>query len=163
MENRKPSNYNFITQVLLLFAFDVLFLMINAKIFGEGAQTISNLYQFGSKGLSIDTLLQFLLSSVVIIFFKSLFMSERYFKNVMMLWRTIFMLFCILSSVIVFIIVFRWFPLDNVSAWTGFILCFVIGFFGSTLFMIIKTKRANKKYDELLSNYQNQHGGNPNE
>jgi len=163
MDYRKQTKYNFIAQVLMLFAVDVIFLIIISAFFGEGAKHISKLYVLGSKGLSTLTLLQFLLSSVVVIFFKTLFFSDRYFKKMLALWRTILMLFFILSSMIVFIIVFDWFPLNNAQGWAGFIICFVVGFFGSISFMIIKTKIASKKYDQLLLNYKNQRGGNENE
>ncbi len=163
MNHKNPEKYNFIAQVMILFAVDVIFLMMIASIFGEGAKEVSKLYALGSKGLSISTLSQFLLSSVVIIFFKTLFYSDRIIKNMMALWRTILMLFCILSSIIAFIIVFDWFKLNNVEAWIGFIISFVLGFFGSMSFMIIKTRMDSKKYDELLLNYKNEHGGAENE
>lgn len=157
MEQRNSIKYNFIAQVFILFAFDVIFLMAMAILFGDGAKEISKIYSLGSKGLSINTLLQFLLSSFVVIFFKTIFFSEHCFKNMMALWRTVLMLFSILTTIIVFIIVFDWFPLNNLEAWTGFILCFVLGFFGSVTFMLVKTKIDNKRYDELLLNYKNQH------
>jgi len=160
MDYRNHTRYNFISQVLILFAVDVIFLMIISYFFGEGAKHISKLYELGSKGLSTSTLLQFLLSSVVVIFFKTLFLSDRYFKKMLALWRTILMLFFILTSIIGFIVVFDWFPLNNVEGWTGFIICFVVGFFGSISFMIVKTRVSSKKYDKLLLDYKNQRGGN---
>ncbi len=160
MEHTNQNKYNFLAQVFILFAFDVIFLMIIATLFGDGAKEVSKLYSLGSKGLSIQTLLQFLLSSFVVIFFKTLFFSERIFKNMLTLWRTVLMLFFILSSVILFIIIFDWFSLDNLAGWIGFSICFVIGFVGSMLFMLIKTRMENKKYNELLSDYKNNHRGN---
>jgi hypothetical protein len=159
MENRNQKKYNFIAQVLILFAVDVLFLILIASLFGDGAKEISNMYQFGSKGLATSTLLQFLLSSVFVIFFKSLFFSERIIKSMLTLWRAVLLLLSILLSMILFIIIFHWFPIDNFNAWTGFFVCFGGGFVVSTAYMIIKTKRDNRKYNELLSNYKNQHEG----
>lgn len=158
MKNKIIIKYNFIAQVFILFAVDILFLMLLASIFGNEAKEISNLYQFGSKGLAISTMLQFLLNAVVIIFLKSLFFSGKLFKNMMTLWRTVFLLLSILVFNILFIIFFNWFPMNNVYAWTGFFLCFGGGFIISTSFMIIKTKLENKKYNELLSSYKDQHG-----
>ncbi len=159
MEQKFKRKYNFITQVLILFAVDVLLLILLASLFGDGANKISNLYKFGSKGLAISTLLQFLLSSTIIISLKALFFSEKLFKNMMTLWRSVLLLLSTLISSIILIIVFDWAPLDYPYAWIGFFTCFGSCFIICTLFMIIRTKLESKKYDELLSFYKNQHGG----
>lgn len=160
MESKNQNKYGFIAQVLILFAVSILFLMMNVTIFGEEANGLSTMFQIGSKGLAISTLLQFLISSTVIIFFKTLLFSEKIIKTMMTLWRTILFLLSILLSFIMFIIIFDWFPLDNLSAWCGFFIYFGGGFIVSTTFMIVKTKLDSKKYDELLLNYKNQRGDN---
>lgn len=159
MDNRNQRKYSFIAQVLILFGVDILLLMILALVFGDGARQISNMFQLGSKGLALSTLLQFFLSSVVIISFKTLFFSDKLFKKLLTLWRTILMLFCILLSHILFIIIFHWFPFDNLYAWAGFLLGFGGGFIVCTAFMLIKTRLENRKYNELLTFYKDQHGG----
>lgn len=159
MEQKLKRRYNFFAQVLILFAVDVLFLIVIASLFGDGASKISSMYQFGSKGLAITTLLQFLLSSFIIILLKTLLFSEKLLKNMMTVWRAILLLLSILVSIILLIIIFDWFSLDNAYAWAGFFTFFGIGFLVSTLFMIIRTKLESRKYDELLSYYKNQHGG----
>lgn len=162
MDHTNQMKFNFITQVLILFAVTVLFLMAIASLFGDGAKTISDMYQFGSKGLAISTLFQFLLCSIVIIAFKVLFFSKKIFRTMLTLWRTVLLLLSTLASMVIFIILFHWFPIDNKYAWTGFLICFGGGFLLSTCFMLIKTRLDDKKFNELLSKYKNQHevGGN---
>ena len=162
MEHKTQVKYHFIAQVFILFAFDVLFLMIFATLFGEEAKEVSSLYSLGSTGISIFTLSQFLLNSVVIIFIKTIFYSEHIFKKMSAFLRTALMLFCIFTSTIFFIIVFEWFPLDHAQGWIGFLLCFMLGFFGSITYLLIRTNYENKRYDKLLSDYKNNHGGNDN-
>lgn len=159
MEYKNYNKYSFLSQVLMLFAGDVIFLLISAYLVGDEAKEISTLYQFGSRGLAISTLLQFLLSSVVIIFFKILFFSNRFFKKMMVLWRTIFLLFSDLVIVIIFILVFHWFPINEPRAWIGFFLCFGSCFVISSAFMIIRTRIEDKKYQKLLSIYKNEREG----
>lgn len=153
------TKYNFITQVLNLFAVDVLLLIVLTSLVGDYTKDMSSLYRLGSKGLAVSTLLQFLLNAIFIISLKSVFYSDKIFKNMMTLWRTVFMLLGTLSVTAVFIIVFKWFPVDNVYAWIFFFIMFVGGCVSSTLFMIIRIKVKNKKYHQLLSDYKTQHGG----
>lgn len=152
------KNYmiRFISQTLTLFAVNILMLLALAKAFGDGAKAMSSLYQYGSSGLATSTMLQFLLSSAIIIAFKDFYFSERIFKKLMALWRTIFMLFSIFVVNIVFIYLFDWFSFENAYAWVGFILCFAGGCVLGALVMIIKTKLESKQYGELLANYKYQ-------
>lgn len=159
MEQNKNSIIGFIAQTLILFAVNIMALMLLAAFFGEGAKWISSLYQFGSKGLATSTMLQFLLSSASIIALKNIFFSEKLFKKMMALWRTVLMLFCVLLINILYIYIFDWFSFENGYAWAGFIICFAVGFLLSSIFMIIKTKLESSQYDELLTQYKNQREG----
>ncbi len=159
METNNPIKYGFFAQVFILFGVYVLLLMLLALIFGDGAKDVSTLFSFASDGLAITTLLQFLLNSILLTFLKTIFFSHKVFKNMMALWRTILLLLSILITTILFVAIFDWFSFDNLYGWVGFFLCFGGCFLISFLFMIIKTRLDNKKYNELLSNYKNIHGG----
>lgn len=163
MENNLRKKYSIVSQILIMFAVDILFLSVIAYVSGDDAQAISTMFQFGSKGLALSTIFQFLLSSIAIILFKTLFFSEKIFRSMMTLWRTILLLLSILITMTIFIRVFNWFPLRNLQAWGGFFICFGGGFIASSGFMVLKTKLDNKKYDRLLSAYKNQHGGGTDE
>jgi hypothetical protein len=159
MENKNNKKYNFLAQTLILYAVNILLLLIITYLFGDGAKEISPLYKLGSKGLPISTLLQFLLSSSILIAVKTIFYSERIFRRMMALWRIVLMLLSMLISMVIFIIIFDWFPMNNIHAWGGFLLCFGGGIVSGILYMILKTKWDSKRYDELLVSYKNQHGG----
>jgi hypothetical protein len=135
---------------------DILMLMLIAALFGEKTREISTMFQFGSKGLASITLLQFLLSAASINLLMNLFFSERIFKHMMALWRTIAMLLSILILHIVFILLFGWFAYNNSLGWAGFFICFGGGFLIGSTVMIIKTKLDSKRYDELLHEYKEQ-------
>jgi hypothetical protein len=159
MASKNNSKYGFVAQTLILFAVNILLLMLFAWFVGDGAKAISPLYQMGSEGLAITTMLQFLLSSAVITALKYFFFSDLFFKKLMALWRTILMMFSVLMVSILFIIIFHWFPLNYGYAWAAFLLCFGGSCTLTSLFMIVKTKLEGKRYDELLSDYKDQHGG----
>lgn len=154
--DQKNTLIRYISQTLTLFGVNILILLTLAKVFGDKAKSVSSLYQFGSSGLATSTILQFLLSSAILIALKDFFFSERIFKKMMTLWRTIFMLFSVFFVHVLLIYIFGWFSFENTYGWIGFILCF----FGSctlgALAMILKTKLESKQYDELLDNYKYQ-------
>lgn len=157
MEYKNQKKYSFLSKVLILFAVDILLLMLLASILGDEARKISPVYQLGSKGLAISTMLQFLLSAFLIVLFQQFYFSERIFKSMMTLWRTILLFFSVLAASVVLILVFDWFPLNDFLAWATFLILFGGGFVIGTASMIIKTRLDNKKYNELLHIYKEEH------
>ncbi len=163
MEHKQNSFFQFISWTFILFAADILMMMIIAALFGEEAKNMSTMFQFGSKGLASTTMLQFLLSACVSVLLKDFFFNENILKNMMALWRTIFMLLSILFIHIVFILLFGWFHYDNMLAWVSFFICFGGSFLICTFVMILKTKLESKRYDELLNFYKEQRKGDEDE
>lgn len=163
MEHKQNSVFQFISWTLILFAADILMMIIIAALFGDDANGLSTMFQYGSKGLASTTMLQFLLSASVSVLLKDFFFSERILKNMMALWRTIFMLLSILIIHIVFILLFGWFHYDNMLAWACFFICFGGSFLICSLVMILKTKLESKRYDELLNFYKEQRKGDEDE
>lgn len=159
MEHKKNEILSFLNQTLVLFAIEILLLILFAVFFGEGAKNVSTMYQFGAKGLAITTLLQFFLSAATISLLQYIFYSEKIFKRLLVILRTTYMLTCILITHILYIIIFRWFSFDNYSAWLYFLICFIGGIVIGLLFMVFKTKLENRQYDELLNNYKKQREG----
>ncbi|MFT4143877.1 MAG: hypothetical protein QM644_05425 [Mobilitalea sp.] len=159
MEHKNNAILSFLTQTLVLFAIDILLLILFAALFGEGARNVSTMYQFGSKGLATSTILQFFLSAATISLIQRIFFSEKIFKQLLVILRTTYMLICILITHIVYILLFQWFSYDDYYAWISFLTCFVGGFVLGLLFMLLKRRLENRKYDELLSNYKKQREG----
>ena len=159
MESNNSNNnvLKFIGDTLILFAVTILLLIILAAFFGDAAGDSTTIYQFGNRGLASSTLLQFLLSSTVTTALRCFYFSEVIFKRMMTLWRTILMLFSVLASNLIFIILFKWFTLDNLYAWIGFLLFFFGGAVMGSLVMILKTRLESRQYNQLLSNYKKTH------
>jgi len=154
MDKKHNILFDFFAQALILFAISILILIFLATFFGDGAKELSPLFRLGSEGLASSTILQFLLSSVIITALKEFFFSERIFKELMTLWRTVLMLFSIFISSIIFIILFKWFPLDYAWGWAGFLICFGGSCITISAFLIIKTKIESKRYEVLLDDYK---------
>jgi hypothetical protein len=66
---------------------------------GEKSESVSTVFSLGDDGISTATLLQFLLSSVLITFLRSLFFTGRVIRNMSLARRTALM-FLSVSAVI---------------------------------------------------------------
>lgn len=150
--------HSFIKDTMIIFAVDILVLVVMTYFFGEMAREVSTMFRLGGKGLALETIMQYFLSAAVIAGLKNLFFSQRIFKNMMMLWRTVGMLLAVVVSMVCFIAIFGWFPIDNVEGWIGFVVSFGLCFGVSAGGMILKTHIQSRKYDELLKRYQNRRG-----
>lgn len=154
VKNKIRGFFNFATQMLTIFAVSILILAISSYLFGEEAQKISSIYSFGGNGLSIDTIFQFFLASFTLTLLSSVFFSDILFKKMRMLWRTILMLISTVGVIVLFIIVFKWFPVDSIEPWIGFIISFGLCFGISCAVIIIKTKLESSKFDRMLSEFK---------
>jgi len=159
MENRTVSKFGFINQVFIIFSVAIIFLTLVGELVGDSAKRTSTMFNLGNQGLSFSIIMQFLIVAILITSVKEVIYSERFFKNMMALWRTIIMLFSNIVINICFIIAFGWFPVNSVAGWIGFFGSFAISFVVSTLVMVIKTKRESKKYEELFKKYKSAQQG----
>lgn len=154
MKDKVLAIYKLISRILIIFSVTLLFVTFIAIIAGENAKEYSSLYSLGNKGVSSDTILQILLSSVVVSLINQIFYSKKIFKNMLALWKITLMLISILIAIVVFIICFKWFPINLIEAWIGFFVSFGGFFLVSTAIMFTKTKREAKRYEKLLENYK---------
>jgi magnesium-transporting ATPase (P-type) len=113
----------------------------------------STLFSFGF-GLMYGTILQLAAFSIIIAFFSVLLFEERFFSKLRFAVRTSIFMIVVLGTASLFVIVFKWFPLDDIFAWLTFasltIICFAISF-GLTM---LKLKREREKYGKLLADFK---------
>ena len=97
--------HSFIRETMYIFAFDMLMLIVLAYFIGEEAREISTMFRLGSEGLALETMAQYFLSAAVIAGWKNFFFSRRIFKKMMVLWRTVGMVFAAAVSMVCFVVV----------------------------------------------------------
>lgn len=151
--------HSFIRETMYIFAFDMLMLMFLAYFIGEDAREISTMFRLGSDGLALETMAQYFLSAAVIAGWKSFFFSDKVFRKMMVLWRTLGMLFAAAVSMVCFVAACGWFPIDSVEGWTGFVVSFLVCFVVSAGCMVYRTNRESRKYEVLLQRYQSSRSG----
>ena len=62
----------------------------------------------------------------------------------------------ITTVIVVFIILFAWFPADDISAWIGFVVSFAVCSAIGVLISKLKEKAENKKMAQALERFQNE-------
>ncbi len=149
--DKKFNIFDYLAQVFSIFGITVLLLNIFCLLFGESAKGFSTIFSFGNSGLSVTTMLQFLLAISIIIFFRFLFMTDYIIKKLSLALRIVFLFVAAFSNILIFIILCGWFPAHSPIAWIMFFVCFSLSCAVSTIISYLKEKSENNKLAEALS------------
>lgn len=147
---RKKTVMDFAGGVLCTFGFVSIMMMVFTFLLGESAKELSTMFRLGSRGIPVETLLQYLLLSILITGIRYFFCWEKIGRYISEVWADILTISGILLVIVLFIIGFGWFPLHMWQPWALFALCFVICFVVSLWIMMEKTKIENKMLEENL-------------
>ena len=156
--NDKKTMVDYISQVFSLFGFTMIIMMSFAMLFGESAKGYTALFASGKAGVPAAIMAQFLVLSIINVFIRFLFLSDRLIKEMIIQIRITLTLLAVWISISIFAIVFGWFPIHMWQPWVlfigSFLLCSAIGTFVTTA----QNKLENKKLAEGLANLREQWG-----
>lgn len=155
MEERK-SILDYGAQVLCIFGFTMVCMMVFVGLFGEMAREVSGFFVLGKEGISLSVMAEFLLLSVIIVFLQFFFFTDCCIKKLPVIGRTLLMLLSILAVMSGFIVVFDWFPINMWQPWVLFLLCFLLCFGGSLGISVVKTRLENRRLQEALNRMREQ-------
>lgn len=150
---KKNTIFDFLTQVFVIFGVTILWLLVFCALFGEDGKAVSSIFQLGTKGIALSTVLQFLIMSVLISILRMLLFTDMVIKNWSITVRTIVMFASIIVMVAIFAGVFGWFPINMLSAWIAFLVSFAICAVVSFIVSSIKEKSDNQKLQEALERF----------
>jgi len=148
--DEKKTIFNYLAQVMIIFGFAMLVMNIFCLFFGNSAKDFSSMFELGDQGIPVKIAFQFLIVSALIIGLRVIFFTDMLIKKMPIWLRTICMLVSIIIIISVFIVAFRWFPVDMWQSWAMFFICFSISFLGSYIIMAIKEKTENRQMEEAL-------------
>ena len=151
-ENR--SVFDYISKVFTVFGVVILIHVVIGLLVGADASEMSTLFTLGSEGLAMATIIQLFAMSVVVIIWQTIFLTDKVIKNMSIAVRIVMMFVSVTCSVVVFVILFGWFPVKDIKAWIGFFVSFAICSVMGVLFSRMKEKAENKKMDEALEKYK---------
>ena len=127
--------------------------MVFVALFGEDAEGVSTIFGLGDKGITIATLLQYLLLSVLITALRLIYFTDKFMKKAPIALRTFLMFVSIIITIAVFAMVFGWFPVHMWQAWLAFFVCFGISAGISTAVSVVKEKTDNEKLQAALESF----------
>ncbi len=142
--------FDHIGNIMNTFGVSMVILLFFCGVFGDDAREMSSMFQLGSKGLALETVLQYLAVSVVIEVIRSFFFSDRFIKNASNTLRSGGMVFTIIIVVVLFIIAFDWFPVNKALPWIMFLISFTICFSIGLWISNMQEKLENKQMEEGL-------------
>lgn len=155
MEEKKTI-FDYVTMTFSIFGFSIAWLNFFSFLFGEEAKEISSMFSLGSNGLSIATMMQFLGVAVITTFIRYIFFTDIIIKKMPIVGRTACMVLSEISTIVVFVLCFDWFPTDMWLPWVMFIMCFGLCFVVSTIVTMWKEKMENRKMEEALAKLKKQ-------
>ncbi len=146
----KETVFDYLEQIFMVFGVTILCLCMLSALVGEEAKTVSTIFALGEDGLTIATILEFLLLSAIIITLRFVLFADGLIKKLPLAVRTIGMFTLVLLFIVLFSIWFGWFPVNMWQPWIMFFLCFGISAGVSTVLSVLKEKTENKRLEEAL-------------
>lgn len=146
----KKSIFDYIAQILMIFGLMVVFLSVCSCLAGSEGKEHSTLFSLGAEGMSMASLAQMLGLAILTSFIRWFFFSDRLFKRLSVLVRSIGMVVCCVAVIVAFVIMFDWFPSADILAWLLFALSFVVCFTVSLLITLSKQKHENQAMEKAL-------------
>jgi len=146
--------FDYIRAVLVIFGGTIGIMNIFCLLFGEGAKEYSSMFSLGSRGLGIATTAQFFLISVIIASLRCLFFSDRILKKLTLGLRIVLTYLSVFLAIVVFVVLFDWFPIGQWQPWLGFLLCFGTSVAVSTVVAMKREKSENARMESALKRYK---------
>lgn len=143
--------FDYIGQIMGTFGGIVLIFIAFVYGLGDMAKGYSSRFRLGGEGLSVNTLVQLFVMAVVLKCLEWLFLTPKFIKKMGLALRYVCFFAGCFIMIIVFCAVFKWFPMDYVGAWIGFIVSFVICTVISIGLSMARTKAENKKLEQALN------------
>lgn len=149
MEEKKTV-FTYLANAFMIFGVTVLILSVLTVLCGEEAREVSSIFALGGAGITVATILQFFLTSVLTAMINMVFFSDGLIRKVPLWCRTVCMLLAEVIMVVIFVAVFGWFPMDMWEPWVMFFLSFLVCFGVSVGVTVLKEKMENRKMEEAL-------------
>jgi len=156
---RKDDVFRYLGQILTIFGLTVIFISVFGFFVGEDAKEYSSFFSLGNKGLTLQTLAQLLLMSVLITTLRFILFTDGLISRISLAVRTMLMFFFVILMIALFAFWFGWFPVDMLEAWGAFLACFAACAFASAYLMAWKTDRENKEMEEALRRLKEEQEG----
>ena len=155
MEDNKTI-FNYIGELFATYGIIMLMFVILNLTLGDIAKGFTSFFEYGSGSFSTNTMLQLFLLSLIICIARNLFLTDKWIKSMSILARNLAFFISVTITIIVFIILFAWFPVDLWPAWIGFIVSFAVCSAAGVLISKLKERADNKKMAQALERFKSE-------
>ncbi|MBQ6016553.1 MAG: DUF3021 family protein [Clostridiales bacterium] len=155
MEDNKTI-FSYLGELFATYGIIMLMFIILNLMLGDTAKGYSSFFEYGRGNLSTNTMLQLFLFAVIVCVTRNVFLTDRLIKKMSILARNLVFFLTITAVMIVFIILFAWFPVNDISAWIGFVISFAVCSAIGILISKLKEKAENQKMAQALERFQNE-------
>lgn len=155
--DKKKAFLNYLEQTVTIFGITIVVLIPITALVGEYAKDISSVFCLGSKGISIASLLQFLLNAACICVQRTVFFTDLLLKKSSTTTRIILMILGVTLQVGLFAYCFAWFPIDDPLCWLSYFISFLLCFFLSVTVSSHREKSYNTELENGLRKLKEEH------
>ncbi|MGN0340885.1 MAG: hypothetical protein ACI4D0_10380 [Lachnospira sp.] len=154
MEDNKTI-FNYIGQVFATYGMILFIFIIFGSLIGDIASGYSSLFELGNQGFSIATLLQLFVLAFIITVAQVAFLTDRWIKNLSLFFRNVLFFGIVVVTIVIFVILFGWFPIDDLKSWIGFVLSFVVCTAIGVTISRMEEQAENRKMEQALNKIKN--------
>lgn len=155
MEDNKTI-FNYIGELFATYGIIMLMFVILNLALGDIAKGYTSFFEYGSGSFSTSTMLQLFLLSVIICIARNLFLTDKWIKSMSIVVRNLAFFITVTITIILFVILFAWFPVNDIAAWIGFIVSFAVCSAIGVLTSKLKERTANRKMAQALERFKNE-------
>lgn len=149
----------YVEHIFTILGVSLLVITVTCAVVGEEAQEYSTMFALGGAGIPVNTILQFLLSSVCITALRVVFFTDALIKRWSVAGRTIGMLGAVVVLTGVLAYVFGWFPVNDPKCWMAFLISFGVCFLLSAVLSVKKERLENRQLERALRQMKESKGG----
>lgn len=152
MEDNKTV-FNYIGQVFTTFGITILIFVAMAAVIGEDAEGYGTLFDLGKRGLSLATILELFAVSIIITILGDLLFTDKWIKSMSIFARNTVFYVSVSLMIALFVVIFKWFPVEDFKAWLGFFISFSICSAIGVIVSRLKEKAEDRKMNKALEQY----------
>ena len=141
----RDTFWTYVKKSVFSFGASVIVLALLAIATGEEAKEISPLFDFGANAVPVPVLFELLGLSFLFAMERFLFFTDAVIKNMGLVLRTACMAASTILTAVAFILIFEWFPKNDLLSWMCFGISFLTCFILSLIITYFREKRENEK------------------
>ena len=154
MMEEKKNIFDYISELFATFGIITCIFMILIVVIGDLAYGYSSFFEYGKKALSINTLFQLVGLSFIISVCRNVFLTDRWIRQMSIIVRNILFFLILIVTIVLFVIMFKWFPISDIKAWVGFIISFAVCSSLGVVIIRIKENSENRKMEQALDRFK---------